>query len=308
MTRFGWLACLALLGCDGSPTTPAADGGADAAAAMDAGLEDGGGLDGATTDAGATDAGTTDAGTTDAGTTDAGTGDAATTDAGVSSAVGLVAVTQAGGQRIVSGFFTRDLTLDHLLAGNLSPLCVDMRREGACRIVECPPGAAAGPWVMAGTLTASIEGATLASVTAGADGSYLDLAPGTAFAAGDRVGLAASGGDVPAFSLETTAPATPTAMMPTTLDRSAGLTLRWTGAPPADDAQLVVVSGTRSLVCLGPDTGSFTVSPALASELAATATATLSLAVFRSTRGRAGEWEILASASQGVLAGVVAVE
>ncbi|MEZ4339595.1 MAG: hypothetical protein R3B82_23475 [Sandaracinaceae bacterium] len=310
MTRFEWLVCAVLVGCGGSPT---GDAGTTDAGPSDAALLPPDARTDASTDAStdpSTDASTADDGGADAGASDAGSADSGTTvtDGGAPSAVGLVAVTQAGGQRIVSGFFTRDLTLDHLLAGNLSPLCVDMRREGACRIVECPPGATAGPWATAGTLTATVEGASLATVTASPDGSYLDSAAGSAFAAGDRVGLAVSGDVVPAFSLETTAPVTPSASMPATLDRAAGLTLSWTSATPADDAQLVLASGSRALVCYGPDAGAFTVSPSLLSELDPTSTAILSLAVFNSTHGTVGEWEILASASQGVLGGVVALE
>jgi hypothetical protein len=283
MRGYPFLLCLALAAC--GPSTPAERDAAspDAASTGDASIP----ID---ADLGLDSALAPDTGTDDGGAPN--------------DFSGAVSITQTGTGHSASGIFSREVPIDRLLIGALSPLCTDVLVEGACRVVECPAPAA---FESAGTLTATVNDVEVASLTPGSGNTYLRTDATTVFAAGDSVEFAATGDTVPAFTLATTAPAPPTITFPTTIARTAPLSLSWSGAR-AERFQIVLSSGARVLVCLGEDTGSVSVPPALLGELAASTTAFLGLTVFNQAVVTEGEWTIAATAAEGRTTGPVTLE
>ena len=137
------------------------------------------------------------------------------------------------------------------------------RVDGACAVANCtlPPGTI--PGADAGTTTRApsagvitISGGTMAPITLTPDplGHYANAT--TMFQRwhdGDRVSIAAAGGDVPAFATELIFPPQVTIDQPTppfgaiiAIDRATGLDIRWTGTGPRLMQVVIEQTVTRS--------------------------------------------------------------
>ncbi|MGZ5966239.1 MAG: hypothetical protein ACXWP4_01130 [Polyangiales bacterium] len=107
------------------------------------------------------------------------------------------------------------------------------KTDGPCLVVNCmgtgesPRGAAAG------TLTLASAGASLLTSSPKSDGTYPSTFKlGELWGAGDALKISAEGGEIPAFSVDLTAPARPEIIEPPVdsspvIKRSADLVVKW---------------------------------------------------------------------------------
>lgn len=143
---------------------------------------------------------------------------------------GFVSATVSSFQRgapplasIAATFWTND-------AAGPGVLC-HAKTVGQCIVRTCEAGPRSRP-LEAGAITVKADGAPIASMAPDADGRYANPAGRAAlWAPGATVRFAAAGGSVPAFDATLTAPAALDVLDPTgeaTLDKAAGLPVRWT--------------------------------------------------------------------------------
>ncbi|MCB9592283.1 MAG: hypothetical protein H6719_06095 [Sandaracinaceae bacterium] len=291
------LLCVSLCGCDPASVD-------DAGAPLDGGLDASSVTDGGSTDAGPPGA---DAGSGDAGSVDAGSVDAGSVDAGSAPRYsGTVSLGHNVDTHSLSGLFTESIPVERLLEGALSPLCTTIVESGGCRVFECPSASGFEP---AGTLTASVNGTDVETATPGTENLYLATGSGRVFVAGDTVRFTSTGDVVPAFDVTVTAPATGTASVPSTISRTAPLTVTWSTATAPDRIQFVLSSPARVLACIVDGAGgSLTVDTTALGALAPTATGGFAMSAFNLTPVTVGDWDLLATASEALGTGAVTIE
>lgn len=274
-----------LFACDGAEDP---DGGVDG---PDGSTADGG------SDAGPTDAGPTDAGAADAGDTDAGNTDAGDTDAGIALRQATVSLTQTRAEsplHIVYGGFYPDLAAPPIAEEGVVP-CAASVMSGACGLYACVLGTRAG----AGTLTAEVDGAVVATLSTAASGDYGTSGPGLVAEAGDTVTFRATGDEVPAFSGTVSVPGALTATPPSTVPRDEPLTVTWSTSD-AHRAQILIGAAGDAVVCIvDAADGTVTVAPELLGMLDAGA-GVFALTVFNFEGVTAGEYRVLLTAGDGV--------
>ena len=104
--------------------------------------------------------------------------------------------------------------------------------EGACVVWTCSPSTSSA--IGAGVLTLSNGTGSLGDVAQGTDGTYGDAVP--SFAKGDVLGVAASGGEAPAFATQTVVAPGPITVTsppaPLAFSRASDATLAWSGGEP----------------------------------------------------------------------------
>ncbi|MCA3014634.1 MAG: hypothetical protein INH41_19805 [Myxococcaceae bacterium] len=153
-----------------------------------------------------------------------------------------------------------------------TPLCTSTVM-GACTLTTCGAAADAGTpadagQVGAGTLTVTGLADGGLTLTGGVNG-YAQSIAGPVFVAGALVSVAASGGAVPAFTAQVTAPGAATLTAPAcpsricpALSRAAGVPVSWTGGTGTVVVQ--VLAGTDQVLCQFPASSGAGMVPAAA--------------------------------------------
>lgn len=221
------------------------------------------------------------------------------------------------GQYVVSGTTSSSqsaaflaLPLDVLETGAINGC--SMETAGSCASVTCSGASLTG--LSAGDVTVAVNGTALPTLVRSTSGFYSGTATGAIFSPGQTVSVTATGGDVPAFALSTTAPAAPAVTLPTSLTRNADAVIHWDGAVDADFV-VVSISGTPAsgsgaviVSCrdLAPATGSVQVPAALLADLTG-ASAYVGIAGYRKVVTTAGRYDVALQIANGT-AGAIALQ
>jgi len=204
-------------------------------------------------------------------------------------------LTSTGMTTVMGGYFVAGTDI----RGGIG--CTRVREVAGCRQFACT---ALTPTDDAGTLTASVDGTEVASATAAE--TYVAVASGGPFSAGQTITLSTSGGTVPAFSGDVIAPPPPETTLPTTGTVGADLTFTWAASLAADEVELGLNSGTTAVLCRADaSAGSLTIDGSITADFGTTAS--LTLKSLNITPVTAGDYEIAVIAAEGV-AGMVSVE
>lgn len=181
-----------------------------------------------------------------------------------------------------------EVPLNATLRGEL-PGCERLAEDGLCRALDCAASTSiAGP--SAGTIRARVGGSELLSAERGESGAYGASGSGDAFAPGDSVTLSATGDEVGAFEATVVAPAALDVALPSTIDRTAPLTLQWSASIAAEEVSISLTppaGGTMVTCRLPASDGEVTISPGLLGQLA-TGTVAVSVSAYNASWQRPG--------------------
>ncbi len=199
--------------------------------------------------------------------------------------------TPTRGGQVSAGFYTAPAT------------CTTMQTIGPCTVRSCPAGSSQGAF-SAGTI--SISGAAKPlSLVPGADKVYTPQTSTTPlFAGGETITFAATGADVPAFTLSVTAPTKGTITAPAKpaagallgITRAQDFSVSWNGGGSGTIQVFLTGPGNQpALFCTYPASAGSGKVPTAALMTMAAGMGSFAMSTISEAQSTAGDWAVLAN-------------